>query len=1204
MLQTAPLNSTTNIVSFCPSTSPAACKREAPLDRKLSSEGGNVRIMEVQRGHICTPPQVTTVHLLVTTQLPRSKHSKDSSVTVVNTSNLMDTFHKSVTQGTGALPEKTGRESMTMTNAMINRQSRTLEDNVHNEDCDLLKSFIVSTQISQDLDKVDVVQASKMDAQEITVMVHDRLSARVAALHAKPETKKEIHLKANITEIPKSKIAELKQGPNCVTQTATAYPSKQTAAVLKTETKTVILAQTDSSKDSVQPKIPSETVRDTAEIAVTLEKASGTHLCRSKGPWVEISAQLTLVDKDIEAETAKTEGTSLVLGLDQCSALSDVFNSKQDKVTKDEDTRSGAPFSSSDSNGNLDSKTASTEILKEVELLMNKEKAVNGVHETKEVKVAPTVHHLMNLAGQEALLSTAESKKSTSLADSGMSLSLSDPEELSPRETDVFLSPTTTVACLSPDICPSSFKTEMLMSFTDQVFFPLDLEDHVRSPDLLLSPNDPAMSPSTNDSEKCLSPVETNRSLNPKGEEDEETCLTEAKASMRPAEKYIISTKEEGQSLSFSGEHAFPERDRNRSVTISVRDGDSLCFGSYEDNEVRSSGTGGLGFRASGRCSILAKKEEQLDYDTLYSKNIDGRTPRDSYKNTDSIADNTNVSGTVSSNAESVVTAGVQGQFRHGSREWMVYGGTLGHKNTLDSDTCLTSKWTKEGPLMATLPATSPQEISRFGRRGSGECMVYRGSLRSESSLDRSVSLLKEGSGQSLSVSTNSVTTNPSETWRYDKRDSGEWTAYRGSFQCKHSVDSGFRLFKTGSKESTAMDMLPATSQPGAGKFDTKGSGERMPMVTHLATSPPEIRRFVNTGRGEWRACGNSGSLPITDSKECLPLTTNLATSPPRTGRFGIRGSGEWRVYGGHTGRMCSLSGCNNLANAESKESLSVARQLATSPQVVPRAGRFGSGGSGEWRVYGGSTGCLSSAGGADRVNVNVSEGQTISPPSSYTYKRQRLSTAGSGERLSSCSVVRRSRSVGSSGRLSSSGSGGKLSCSPSSHRISSSGKFADTGSDKRKLIYSSASGRSSSVGSAGPSSGRRMTSIKTTPSPSGRTSVGVSGRWLSSSTNNGIRISSTESNLRKNDRISRQASRGFCSSSGSGRTNGTGGRVINSSDRPIRSTGSGASGNKERISVCKMAALSISAVGRERSQERRRPAQQPQQQQAAGENM
>lgn len=1166
-------NFTANIVFFCASNSPG---------RALSGHQGNLRMMEIQRGHSCITGQTPVVTLPVSTQLPQSKHFKKASAMVIHSLNLTDSLQTAVKQGTGALLRKTEKESLSQINVMINQQSRTLEDKVHIEDCDL---SIVSTQ----------TKAPKMDAQGITMSVHDQLSARIAAAETFTSTEytKEMVSEANKkgtnnqTEIPKAKLnaeEELKQGLYCVTQTVTDDPTKQTATVLKTEP--VILAQTDISKGSEQTKTPSETLRDTEKSTVTLYKTSGPHLCRATEAAFEVSGELF---KDIEAEAAEAEGTSLVTS----------------RVTENKEPGTVITLlSSTDSNSHSESKTANTEILKKEDLIVNKE--VNNYHETKEIKVAPTLQYFISLSDQEVLLNTAESKELTSLTDSGVALSLSDPEELlSPGETDVFLSPA--VSCSSPEIFPESFETAM--SCTDQVFCQVDPDDNVKRHDLLLSPNDRSKFLSRNESKNSLSPIDTNRLLGPNHEEEiYEACLPEAKAHMRPVEKYFLSTQ--GQSLSFSGKHAFPERDRNRRVTISVRGVDSLCFGSFEGNEEKSSSTGDLGFRTSCGCSVLADNGGQLDFDM--------KTSRDRHKNSDSVGDIkvaqspegrcdsenqkeiplpmlgrsvdrslgdmaasnskvpmdhaanfnstiANSSGTINSNAESVLAAGVQRRFRCKSGECIAYSGSLGRKSSLDSDTSLTSKWAKEGPLLATRPATS-QETRRFCKRGS--------------SLYGSVSLLKEGSGQSQSVATNPVTINPPQG-RFGKRESGEWVAYGGSFQQKHSVNNG--LFRTEGEGSAAMDMLQATSQPGTGKFDSRRCGEWMPTVVHLATSPPQIRRYGNRGNGERMVCDSRDSSENTDSKECLPLTTNLATSPPGTGRFGIGGSGKWMVYGGHTGRTSSLVASHGLANAESTESLSVARQLATSPQAVPRAGRFGSG-SREWRVYGGSTGSLGGAGGEDSISVRASEGQRISLPSSYTQRRQRFSSAGSGGRVNSGKVIRRSCSVGCSGRLSSSGSGGKLSSSPSSHTVSSAGNFS-IGSDELRPIYSSGSGHTSNVEIAGQSSGRTIRS--------GRTSVSGSGgdQRLSGSTNNGLPISRTGSSSGICDRIS-QASGGLSSSSATGRTNRTGGRVIN--DQPIRNTGNGAKGNKERMSVCKMAALSISAAGRKRSQERRRPAQQP----------
>ncbi|KAL3986484.1 NACHT, LRR and PYD domains-containing protein 12 [Sarotherodon galilaeus] len=324
-----------------------------------------------------------------------------------------------------------------------------------------------------------------------------------------------------------------------------------------------------------------------------------------------------------------------------------------------------------------------------------------------------------------------------------------------------------------------------------------------------------------------------------------------------------------------------------------------------------------------------------------------------------------------------------------------------------------------------------------------------------------------------------------------------------------------------------------------------------------LATSPPEAGRFGRRWSGEWifdggslgrkNSWAGSDSSLSAESKERLSPATNLATTPPGARIFS---RGEWKVYGWHAGCMSS----------DNKDCRSAATHIATSPPGTPGAGRFS---SGEWTVYCGSPGRVSRADSADRVSVSSS--QMVSPPSSYVSSGRRLNSAGSGGRLSSASVVRRSSSVG---------------------------RFTGTGSGGLKPVYSSASGHS--VGSAGWGGGERTTNRQRAPSPGRR--IGGSGGWLSSSKAPGNRISGAGSGSKvagSSDRLSSHAG-GRISSSG--RTNNTGGRVISSSDRPIRSTGSQAGSSKEKISVCKMAALTISAAGRERSQERQRQAQRARQ--------
>ncbi|KAK2832903.1 hypothetical protein Q5P01_016792 [Channa striata] len=1090
--------------------------RQAPLDKTVCVHGENLRVVGHPRGLIFSVRQApvitpfTIVQLPVTVQLPERKHSNNSFK--IKSSDLIESLQMHVKQQTEALTKNTERESKTTAN------------------------------------------------------------------------KEETNIQTENSKATSGGKTELKEEPNCVAQMASTDPSKESAAVPKTEMDNLILHQTDLIKDKNEDSdqimsyslgSTSEAVRDNREVAVTTNKASASPLCRFSDALVEISSELPIVND---------KGNLNVLRLDQSSALSNMTSSKLNKILNDEDKRSGTEnnvFSCPDSNGNFESKTAGTE--EKVEAVVRKEK--NCFYETIEVKLTPTVQYLNNLKGPEEFLGATESKNCASLTDSGVTLSSSDLDELpSPTENDVFLSPTKT--CLSPEIYSGLVETEELTGLKGKVFCPIDPEDHDSRADS--SKNDPEVYLTCNDTQKCLSPVMTEVSSSLKGEEERKACLIilKGKAQVRPAEKFIIS--KERQSLTFSGEQALTEGDRCGTVTISVKKGDSLCFGSFADNDSRSRSIGGSGFSGPVCHSIVADKKEELDLDPFYWKNSsDVRPNRDKNKNTSIVADNNNdqkettsmrdgfarhsgsiaacnmdvpvgpaanFSGTITNSsskvsAGSAVTAVVQGRFGHGSKEWMVYGGALGHKSSLQSGTSLTSEATKEG-LTTDIHSRCLSETGRFGRRGSGEWYVYRSSLGSKKSQDGG-SLLRGGKGQSLSVATNPATTNSAETGRSDKRESIELMVYGGSLEHKSSVDSGFNIVRTGNEENRATDMIPATRQEGMGRFDSRINKEGIQMISYIETCPNnKLRRYDNQGRGGWMV--NSSDSFCRECKESLPTTTNMATSPPGTGRFDSRLNGEWRVYGRNTGFISNLGG----SNANSEKSPSIARELPTSLKAVPRAGRFGSGGNMEWVD--------------NRINVNANEGQKLCLSSSYTHRGPRLSSTGSGGKLSSGIVVRRSHSVGSSGSLSSSGSGGKLSTSPSSHRISSSGKS----------IYSSPGANRSSVGYSRP--GGRTTSIQKAPRPRGRS---ASGGW-SSSTNGGIRISGSGSK----ERISSPGSGRISSSSGPGRANSTGSRVINSSEWLKRTSGCGGMGNKEKISICKMAALSISAAGQERSQERRRP--------------
>ncbi|KAG7267698.1 hypothetical protein CRUP_006522 [Coryphaenoides rupestris] len=143
-------------------------------------------------------------------------------------------------------------------------------------------------------------------------------------------------------------------------------------------------------------------------------------------------------------------------------------------------------------------------------------------------------------------------------------------------------------------------------------------------------------------------------------------------------------------------------------------------------------------------------------------------------------------------------------------------------------------------------------------------------------------------------------------------------------------------------------------------------------------------------------------------------------------------------------------------------------------------------------------------------------------------------------------------------------------------------------------INHDSASGRISGApgSNRAPSPGLKLGSSS---GSAGRLSGGSGGRI--SSPYGGSRLSSTgsggkHSHSGSNDRLSSGQALRISSTAGQVRTNSTGGRVISSSDRPAGSMGSGVGASKERISVCKRAALSISAAGRERSQERNRSTQ------------
>lgn len=819
---------------------------------------------------------------------------------------------------------------------------------------------------------------------------------------------------------------------------------------------------------------------------------------------------MTEVDDGLVDRKEEAEDTLIVLSLDKS-----LTNMSNNKLVKDADSWTSVGISSPESKENQKCYIQHTDSLKaEVDEM----KTVNNASELK-LDPVESKKETGDLSGEEA------SNISTSLTDSGVGLSCSSYEDLqSPKEVHLAVGETNSPSCLSPKICVSPDETEVMLNLTDQVFCPVDVEDHIASPDLLPSPNDPENYLSPNDSDVCLSPDSDVK------EEAGSLNLIEANAHVHPGEKFILSTKEDGQSVSFSGDGSLPE-DRDTKVITSEGNQGVLFrpFKGYEGRGIKLNGTkissrptsqrsslqvssshGGSVF-GDGR-SIIADREEQLGFGGLYHRR-DARRSRG--KDVSGPADEDKIGGvTMNRGMRGQRNSDWQAKNQTGNAEEASFGNTPSNRGMAFSKP---GGFSNSGDAQVGTAAVK----GRF----SGDLMAYGGCLG-----HMSVSLPNSGSKEHLP-----------EDGRFGSRG---WMVYGDSLIRQNSLDAGTSLPNERGGENSSMNGNLVTSPPEAGRFGRRGSAEWI---------------FYEGSLGRKNSWAGSDSSLSAESKERLSPATNSATTPPGAVIFSC---GELKVYGWHAG--CTSS--------DSKDCPSAATHIATSPPGTPGAGRFS---SGAWTVYCGSPGRVSRADSADRV----SSSQMVSPPSSYVSSGRRLNSAGSGGRLSSASVVRRSSSVG---------------------------RFTGTGSGGWKPVYSSASGHS--VGSAGWGGGERTTNRQRAPSPGRR--IRGSGGWLSSSKAAGNRITGAGSGSKVAGSSNRLSSHDGGRISSSGRTNNTGGRVISSSDRPIRSTGSQAGSSKEKISVCKMAALTISAAGRERSQERQRQAQrarqprqqQEQQQKAAGE--
>ncbi|XP_029914010.1 uncharacterized protein LOC115363829 [Myripristis murdjan] len=943
---------------------------------------------------------------------------------------------------------KMGKDKTEVRDEEIEKEGKTREGGKPE-----IKTAKVITRLAPDKQtpKKGSVQAPKPEiyiVTEITNTDHDTSAIEEAVCQA---TKEKINVTGMTSAVVHTQITKeagvqaSKTGLNTVTDITKTVPGTQiTKEEAVKATKAEINGKSVEGSD-VSHSSTTEQSLLTANISNTENTAEAI---KSAGQILTLEEDEKQAKKRREHEGDKTEmrkeeGTSLISKLEQGLLLGDTFSSKQN-----------------------------TEVLEGAEV--GSSIPLNDVETVKP-------------AGQGTSLSPTEAERGVSLTDSGIALTSADQE--SPGEADVFLTETKPVTCLSPTdlgICLSPVAGEVFLDPANQELCPVDLEECV-------SPRNTEMYLSPNDSELSQSPVEAEFFLSPN---DEEECmnLTEANECVKTVEKYILSTKEESQSLSSGRDQTSSEKHRTAKVTSPVQN---------ENN---------LGFELVGD---LAGRRDDL------------------------------------SSAKTGLTLGSHVQVRS------TLGDSL-YRSSLEAQEAVAS-------MVGRTSVGDKKEVTRPGARH-----------KDTSSVDSKGIFSPGGRFRKLSHG--------------DKEDTTISSMGRSAW--------GPSALNGGTELKNSSWLVASTAPNSDGVFGKSASSGRVP-------APGGTSVLAQNAAGKINGMDHSRGISLGGIANSASMVSGTATS---LGAVTAHSTGTVNgIYGSRTGY--SLLGISRLASAETggdTVSGSVVRNQETSSDRAGRISRIG--GSGEWKVYSGGTGRASSAGSTS------GDGRVTSPPlvyhrSSSTGSGGQLNSGGSGGRLSTSlggsgrlsSCAKRSMSVGSGGRLSSSGSGSVPSSTAANNRASSSGRYGSTGSGEWKPVYGGASGRRSSVGSGG-----RPGGTSRTPSPGGRLTItGGSGGWLNSTTVSSNRISSAGSGSKlsgagSNDRLSSQAGGRISSSSGSGRTNSTGGRVITSSDGPIRSTGSGVGANKERISVCKMAALSMSAAGMERSKERQRQAKKSQQEQAA----
>uniref|UniRef100_UPI003AAF11F3 uncharacterized protein n=1 Tax=Centroberyx gerrardi TaxID=166262 RepID=UPI003AAF11F3 len=1178
-------DSMAGVTSFCTKTNGAAFQSKAMLDKTAHVERGNLEavraVQTLTEDHISPVRHAAVVKPLSQTVETREVHRKrpeSSSLTSINTRSLTGsslTSSESQRQGevrgyptrtsVGTLLNCTERESKTVS-TMIDKQSSPLVDKVHTKAPNLNNTVIVGAQISQDVDEEVVIQASKPEINtviEITRIAVDTPAIKEAALQA---TKPEI----NVTGMTSAFI-------HTQTTKETGMQATKTEMNTVTEiTKTVLGTQITKEDDvkaseeeinvvremtSINPgtKTAAEVEKD-AVISTQTDCAEGhtQGISKGKDPEIIIEQVVSLgIESPRVTETDNTDITGKTQWIEKSEAnvveMTETREQREADIHVDNHTK-GQVWWIVQKQSQVSTVGGNEVTVETVTVELDKINSISHTANTgnteKSVK-AETVSHIPNI--EQSISTTYNSPKYSDkgVEDSNavshipkaeqslMTANISSIEHTEGAVKDagaVSHSPSTGLSVSTSNVHESEQSEGEIFSEVTQI-------DEKEGERLEEGEKEEQGKKVEEEGDKTEMRQEEGASLIPKLEQSLSLCHT---SNSKHNEDLIKDA--DTQSCIPTAEPYIPNSDKTLFADSVVASRVILRDGEKEEKK---------GVREGGVGREEREQEEQEKAD-MGESSVGAQE--------EVVSQGGRYRGTSAGDKEEVL--GFGGLYRRsvGDREEVtIPGGRYKDTSNVDGDGVFS-------------PVGSPE--GRYRKLSLGDRVEAATKSRAEP---------KTSSWLVASATAN------------NGRVFGKSASF-GSVPATGGITFGGMASNAGGKISGV------DRNRGLGGTTANGGGT----ASNIATSFGRFGGVVASGGGT--ASNISASFVSAASNSAGMIAGKGGNAETATGVQGrIRhSSGEWIVYGSSPGRVSSLTGSGGLTSTGSGDAVngSMATHRAASPAG---GGRFSSGGSGEWRVYGGGTGRVSSAGSGGILSSGASGSRVSSHRSSSAGSGGRLNSAGSGGRLSTSiggrlssasGGGRRSTSVGSGGRLSSSGSGGRLSGSAGTHRISSSGRFSSTGSGEWKPVYSGASGRRSSAGSGGRPSG--TTSGHRAPSPGGRLSItGGSGGRLSSATVSGNRVSSTGSgsgaklsSAGSSDRLSSPAGGRISSSSGSGRTNSTGGRVITSSDRPIRNTGSGAGVNKERISVCKMAALSMSAAGRERSKERQ--ALRSQQQKAA----